>query len=138
MNNVDSLHLDVNVVETPTTNSAVENEILIVVAIFVIFTLILGFYIYLKRKKKKIIRLRVLNEGEVDFDNIVNSSFKAKALYDKLKKVCHPDKFAKNEVLNAKATEIFSLLVKYKYNYAELLKLKNKVVNELNVNIKED
>ena len=65
-------------------------------------------------------------------------SFKAKALYDKLKRVCHPDKFAKNEILTQKATEIFSLMVRNKHNYSELLKLKERAEKELNINIKED
>lgn len=80
------------------------------------------------RQKEKIMR-----EGDIDFGNVINSSFGAKGLYDELKGKCHPDKFAYDDELNAKATEIFSLLVKNKYDYAALCGLKKRATEELGV-----
>lgn len=82
------------------------------------------------------VRDRILHEGDIDFKNIIDSSLKAKALYDELKGKCHPDKFATNAELNATATEIFSLLVKYKHDYAMLCKLRDRAVNELHIHLK--
>lgn len=110
----------------------------IAAAEFVILLILCLLLWQAKRKptEKDELKAKVLNEGDIDFGNIINSSFKAKALYDELKGVCHPDKFAKDETLNAKATEIFALLVKNKYDYAALYELKERAEKELNVKFK--
>ena len=72
---------------------------------------------------------KILSE-EIDFGNIVSSSLLAKGIYDELKKVCHPDKFQKEEDIN-KATELFQLLVQNKGDYNKLLSLKERIYNEL-------
>ncbi len=74
-------------------------------------------------------RDKILSE-EIDFGNIVSSSLLAKGLYDELKKVCHPDKFQKEEDIN-KATELFQLLVQNKGDYSKLLSIKEQIYNEL-------
>ena len=79
--------------------------------------------------EKDKIRDKILSE-EIDFGNIVSSSLLAKGLYDELKKVCHPDKFQKEEDIN-KATELFQLLVQNKGDYNKLLSLKERIYNEL-------
>lgn len=112
----------------------------ILTTVIVVITIVLIYCIYRKavnsdaRKTKS----KILNEGNIDFSNVIDSSFKAKALYDDLKKICHPDKFAKDETLTIKSTEIFSLIVKNKHNYNELLRLKERAKKELNIHIKED
>lgn len=79
--------------------------------------------------EKDIIRDKVLSE-EIDFGNIVSSSLLAKGLYDELKRVCHPDKFQKEEDIN-KATKLFQQLVQYKGDYNKLLSLKERIYNDL-------
>ena len=79
--------------------------------------------------EKDKIRDKILSE-EIDFGNIVSSSLLAKGLYDELKKVCHPDKFQKEEDIN-KATELFQLLVQNKGDYNKLLSLKERIYSEL-------
>lgn len=81
-----------------------------------------------KDKMKK----EILGE-EIDFANVVSSSLLAKGIYDELKKVCHPDKFQKEEDIN-KATELFQLLVQNKGNYKFLLSLKERIYKELPIN----
>ena len=78
----------------------------------------------IKRKWKK---------GEVDFDAVINSAFHSQEMYDRLKKKCHPDRFATQPELLGKATEIFALITKHKYDYAMLCELKEKAERELNV-----
>ena len=82
--------------------------------------------------EKDKIRDKILSE-EIDFGNIVSSSLLAKGIYDELKKVCHPDKFQKEEDIN-KATELFQLLVQNKGNYNNLLSLKERIYSELPIN----
>ena len=79
-------------------------------------------------------RDKILSE-EIDFGNIVSSSLLAKGLYDELKKICHPDKFQKEEDIN-KATELFQLLIQNKGDYKKLLSLKEQIYKELPINNK--
>ena len=81
--------------------------------------------------EKDKIRDKILSE-EIDFGNIVSSSLLAKGLYDELKKVCHPDKFQKEEDIN-KATELFQLLVQNKGDYNKLQSLKKQIYSELSI-----
>lgn len=84
--------------------------------------------------EKDKIRDKILSE-EIDFGNIVSSSLLAKGLYDELKKVCHPDKFQKEEDMN-RATELFQLLIQNKGDYNKLLLLKERIYSELPINNK--
>lgn len=79
--------------------------------------------------EKDKMRNKILSE-KIDFGNVVSSSLLAKGIYDELKKVCHPDKFQKEEDI-AKATELFQLLVQNKGDYNKLLSLKERIYNEL-------
>ena len=80
------------------------------------------------------IKQKVLNGKNVDYDNVVASSFKAKALYDDLKGKCHPDRFNSDE-LNKEATEIFQLLVQNKYDYKKLCVLKERAIKNLHIKL---
>lgn len=81
---------------------------------------------------KEKIKEEILSET-IDFENIVSSSLLAKGLYDELKKVCHPDKFQKEEDIS-KATELFQQLVQNKGNYNKLQLLKEQIYSELPIN----
>ena len=85
-----------------------------------------------KTSERDKIREQILVE-EIDFGNVVSSSLLAKKLYDELKKVCHPDKFQKQEDINT-ATELFQLLVQNKGDYNKLLSLKERIYRELPIN----
>lgn len=89
-----------------------------------------NFFNYLLGDSEKDkMRRRILSE-KIDFGNVVSSSLLAKGIYDELKKVCHPDKFQKEEDI-AKATELFQLLVQNKGDYNKLLSLKERIYREL-------
>ena len=106
------------------------------VELIVVIALVTAIFV-LRRNKSERERQKekIMGEGDIDFGNVINSSFGAKQLYDVLKGKCHPDKFADDEALNAKATEIFSLLVKNKYDYAVLTELRRRAIEELGVRI---
>lgn len=65
-----------------------------------------------------------LNES----NNVVESIAKSKMLYKELIKKSHPDKHPQKEKL---AKEIAALVNDNRYNYQELLKLKERIENEL-------
>ncbi|MDR2125484.1 MAG: hypothetical protein LBP63_01470 [Prevotellaceae bacterium] len=72
---------------------------------------------------------------EIDFGNIIQSSFHAQQLYDKLKIKCHPDRFPNDAEKNEIANEIFQEIAKNKRNYKKLLELKAQAEQQLNINI---
>ena len=87
---------------------------------------------YLKRRKSEQDLLKQKMKGEkVDFDGVIHSAFHSKELYDMLKVKCHPDRFSTQPELIRKATEIFALIVKNKYNYQALSELKVRAEKEL-------
>ncbi|MHB1106373.1 MAG: molecular chaperone DnaJ [Lutibacter sp.] len=73
-------------------------------------------------------------EGDIDFGNIINSSFNVKPLYDELKVKCHPDRFPNDETKNKIALELFQNISKNKTNYKKLIELKELAIDKLNIN----
>lgn len=82
-------------------------------------------------------RQRFKNESlkqNVDFDNIINSSFNSIKLYDELKVKCHPDRFPMKTEKNLIAENIFQEITKNKNNVKRLLELKEEAIQKLNIN----
>ena len=107
------------------------------------FSVICFLIIRNKRKKAKKIedviskKQKFKNEAlknEVDFGNIINSSFNSIQLYDELKVKCHPDRFPNDANKNEIANELFQEITKNKTNYKKLLELKEEAINKLNIN----
>ena len=71
--------------------------------------------------------------GEIDFGNILKSSFHAQQLYDELKIMCHPDRFPNDEEKNKVANQIFQEISKNRHNYNKLLELKEQAKQQLNI-----
>ena len=75
------------------------------------------------KSRKQQYKQRIMNEtANVDFSAITHDWDKAKQLYDVLKKQCHPDLYTDEQ--NEVATHLFQMLMQNKYNYDELLKIK--------------
>lgn len=74
-----------------------------------------------------------LKDGSVDFNGVINSAFHSQEMYDLLKKKVHPDRFSTQPELVDKATEIFALIVKHKYDHKTLCELKERAEKELNI-----
>lgn len=82
-------------------------------------------------------RQRFKNESlkqDIDFDNIINSSFNSIKLYDELKVKCHPDRFPIEKEKNLIAENIFQEITKNKNNIKRLLELKEEAIQKLNIN----
>lgn len=88
-------------------------------------------------KPKDTARQRFKDESlkqEIDFGNIINSSFNSIQLYDELKVKCHPDRFPTDMEKNSIAENIFQEISKNKNNVKRLLELKEEAIQKLNIN----
>lgn len=100
-----------------------------------------GFIAFLilkeKLKPKDTAKQRFKNESlkqDIDFNNIINSSFNSIQLYDELKVKCHPDRFPTDKEKNTIAEKIFQEISKNKNNIKRLLDLKEEATQKLNIN----
>lgn len=71
---------------------------------------------------------------EIDFNNIINSSFHSNELYDKLKVKCHPDRFPTDPKRNEIAEKLFQEITKNKTDVKRLHALKIEAQQKLNIN----
>lgn len=112
------------------------NNLWLWIALIEFFIIIL--LLFIKRKNKTISAKQQFKqeakEGEIDFGNIINSSFHVKPLYDELKIKCHPDRFPTDERKNAIAIELFQEISKNKTDYKKLMELKELAKVKLNIN----
>lgn len=86
------------------------------------------------REKRKEVKDK-LKSGHIDFENTINSAFNSKPLYDKLKVLCHPDRFASTP-LEREANAIFQEIQINRYNYSKLMDLKDRAIKTLHINFK--
>lgn len=92
----------------------------IIEAIIILFLLLSLFF----NKRNKINEKKEIIETKIDFNNILNSSFNSKEIYDELKKKYHPDRYVHDIEKQNIATEIFQEITKNKNNIKKLQELK--------------
>jgi hypothetical protein len=112
------------------------NELLIWIAI-IEFVIIILLLIRRKSKIKDTPKTRFKKEslnGEIDFHNIIDSSFNSIQLFDELKVKCHPDRFPTDKEKNEIADSLFQEISKNKTNIKRLLELKEEAIQKLNIN----
>ena len=85
--------------------------------------------------KKRSIKKQVMEEGKIDYSNIIASSFGAEALYKELIKKCHPDRFAPDKERVAIANDISTRIGKNQHDLKKLNELKEEAVNKLNIKL---
>ena len=73
-------------------------------------------------------------DQEIDFNNIINSSFNSKELYDELKVKCHPDLFSTDKEKNLIAENLFQEITKNQNNAKRLIELKEEAKQKLDIN----
>ena len=73
-------------------------------------------------------------DQEIDFNNIINSSFNSKELYDELKVKCHPDLFSTDKEKNLIAENLFQEITKNQTNAKRLIELKEEAKQKLDIN----
>lgn len=74
-------------------------------------------------------------KNEVDFGNIIDSSFNSRQLYDILKVKCHPDRFPNDPLKIEIANSIFMEISKNKTNINRLKELKEEAIQKLNIKL---
>ena len=85
-----------------------------------------------KRRAKK----QVMAEGEIDFGNVIASSFgAADSLYRQLVRKCHPDKFVGDEEKQTIAKDLAARIGENKHDLKKLNELKKEAIDKLNINI---
>ncbi len=102
------------------------------------FVIIIFFLLKIKSKSKNTAKMKFKNDSlkqNIDFDNIINSSFNSTQLYDQLKVKCHPDRFPNDEERNSIAQLIFQEITKNKTNIKRLRELKEEAKQKLNINL---
>lgn len=80
------------------------------------------------------IKKKVLAEGDIDFSNLVNSSFNAEGLYRDILIKCHPDRFAPDTEKMVIANELSAKITKNKHDIKRLEELKEEAKTKLNIN----
>ena len=109
--------------------------------IAVVELILIIFLIYKLKTKKNKSELSDLETKEIedskdnsiDMDNLMKSIHNSRSLYKELSKKCHPDRFINNP-LQKNAEEIFQEITKNERNFEKLSKLKERAINELNIN----
>lgn len=107
--------------------------IAIIEFIFIVFLIIKQ-----KNKPKDTVKKKFKKESleqEIDFNNIINSSFNSKQLYDELKVKCHPDRFPTDKEKNIIADKLFQEITENQNNVKRLIELKEEAKQKLNINI---
>ncbi len=119
-------------------NQIINNNVWFWISIieFIIILVLMFISSRKKFKKSKFKRDKVIAlKEDIDFSNIINSSFNSKVLYDELIRKCHPDKFVENEEKNKMAVLISQEITKNKNDVKRLLELKELAIKQLNINI---
>jgi len=101
------------------------------------FVLIIFLIIKQKIKPKDTIKQKFKKESlkeEIDFNNIINSSFNSKQLFDELKVKCHPDRFPTDKEKNLIADKLFQEITENQNNAKRLTELKEEAKQKLNIN----
>lgn len=101
------------------------------------FLVILFLLFKRKTKVKETVKSKFKTDslkGEIDFHNIIDSSFNSMKLFDELKVKCHPDRFPTDKEMNKIADSLFQEINKNKTNTKRLLELKEEAKQKLNIN----
>ena len=118
------------------TQSGSDFNLWMIIALFELAVIIMLLLTRLSTNSKRSeIRNRVLKEGgEIDFGNVINSSFNSEKLYKELLVKCHPDRFAPDENKMKIADELSARITQSKHNIKGLQELKLESMEKLNIN----
>ncbi len=96
------------------------------------------FFIFIKKvKNPENAKQAFKNDSlkhEIDFNNIINSSFNSISLYNELKVKCHPDRFPNDVEKNKIAGLIYQEISINKTNVKKLIELKEEAREKLQIN----
>ena len=88
-----------------------------------------------RTSQKKVLFKKQAKDADIDFANIIESSFEAKKLYNELIRKCHPDRFPMDQEKIKIATDLSLEIGKNKMNLKRLKELKQEAINQLKIKI---
>jgi hypothetical protein len=103
-----------------------------IIELILIVLLLIKLIFKEKKSSKRTFKEEAINQ-DIDFDNIFNSSFHSKEIYDELKVKCHPDRFVHDAELQTIAENLFQEITRNKNNSKRLHELKNEAMHQLNL-----
>jgi hypothetical protein len=127
--------ISVNKISEPRISDSSQNWMVYTIVIQALLILILLIKIF--GKHKDVIKAKFKEESlkaPIDFNNIINSSFNSKELYDSLKIICHPDRFPNDENKRLIAEKIFQELTENQNNINRLKELEEEIKLKLGIN----
>lgn len=112
---------------------SISEFILLIILIFIIIRLIKKSK---RSKEEDIFESTIIKEGksaEVNMDNVINSMFHSKNLYDSLKRKIHPDRFSNDPEKIEIANELATQLNENQKNFKKLEEIKTIAIEKLGI-----
>lgn len=132
----DTIQTVIDTLYISTEQSVTSSNIWMWMAIVELVVIVLLLFIRHKRPYFDSIsdaKRKVKAEGNIDFDNTIQSAFHAEALYKELLVKCHPDRFATDDIKHAIADELSAKIGENKTNYKCLVEIKEEAITKLNI-----
>jgi len=130
----DSLQTMMDSIEQAAQSTTGVNLWMIIAIVELVIIIVLITLIKPSNNSRSEIKKKVLAEGDIDFSNLVNSSFNAEGLYRDILIKCHPDRFAPDTEKMVIANELSAKITKNKHDIKRLEELKEEAKTKLNIN----
>lgn len=116
-----------------TSSMGINIWLIVAIVEFAVIVYLLLTRLNISNSKKAQIKNEVMQEGSIDFRNVLNNAFNSKEIYDDLKKKCHPDRFVDDAEREAIANELFQRITQNQHNIDNLRKLREEAVRKLGI-----
>ena len=116
-----------------TSSTGINIWLIVAIVEFAVIVYLLLTKLNISNSKKAQIKNEVMQEGSIDFRNVLNNAFNSKEIYDDLKKKCHPDRFVDDAEREAIANELFQRITQNQHNIDNLRKLREEAVQKLGI-----
>ena len=116
-----------------TSSTGINIWLIVTIVEFAVIVYLLLTKLNISNSKKAQIKNEVMQEGSIDFRNVLNNAFNSKEIYDDLKKKCHPDRFVDDAEREAIANELFQRITQNQHNIDNLRKLREEAVQKLGI-----
>lgn len=116
-----------------TSSMGINIWLIVAIVEFAVIVYLLLTKLNISNSKKAQIKNEVMQEGSIDFRNVLNNAFNSKEIYDDLKKKCHPDRFVDDAEREAIANELFQRITQNQHNIDNLRKLREEAVRKLGI-----
>lgn len=130
----DSLQTMMDSIEQAAQSTTGVNLWMIIAIVELVIIIVLITLIKSSNNSRSEIKKKVLAEGDIDFSNLVNSSFNAEGLYRDILIKCHPDRFSPDTEKMVIANELSAKITKNKHDIKRLEELKEEAKTKLNIN----